>query len=215
MSLITQIHDIAASIATEFKALKSKISGNTSGDLGGLSTTAKTSMVDSVNELKATLNGKQPLIGFTPQDISMKGAPNGYASLDANAKVPANQLPSFVDDVEEYDSYIYFPETGRADCIYMDFFDKQIYRWSGTGYVQISQNIALGFTSATAIRGDYGKAGYDHSQVSGANPHNLTYALLSQRPMLIADAGITDCEIKVNIGGVNTNFVTAFESALV
>ena len=214
MSLITRIHDIATSIATEFKALKSKISGNTSGDLGGLATTAKTSLVDSINELKTALNGKQSLIGFFPQDSSMKGAPNGYASLDANAKVPASQLPSFVDEVEEYDSSSYFPVSGRSDCIYVDKLAKQIYRWSGTGYVQISQNLALGGTSATAVRGDWGKIGYDHSQITGM-AHALKYNVLMEVPTTVAGYGITDLNTAPEVGSPTTDFVANFEAALV
>ena len=37
---------------------------------------------------------------------SEKGANNGVATLDSNGKVPSTQLPSFVDDVLEYDNIV-------------------------------------------------------------------------------------------------------------
>lgn len=37
-------------------------------------------------------------IGYTPEDISNKGQPNGYAPLDANGKVPIGNLPDVLTD---------------------------------------------------------------------------------------------------------------------
>ena len=156
MSLITQLHDLAGEMAAEFKALKQKIAGNISGDLSGLATTAKASIVSSVNEVKTAINGKQPLIGFTPENASKKGAANGYASLDSGGKVPSAQLPSFVDDVIEAASLAGLPATGVTGVIYVTRDTNLTYRWSGSAYVEISKSLALGETSATAYRGDSG-----------------------------------------------------------
>jgi len=49
-----------------------------------------------------------------------------------DGKVPASQLPSFVDDVLEYDTYNSFPETGETGKIYVSTDDNKTYRWSGT-----------------------------------------------------------------------------------
>jgi len=67
-----------------------------------------------------------------------KGVANGYASLDATTKVPAAQLPSYVDDVVEYANLAAFPPTGAAGIIYVALNTNKIYRWSGTVYVEIS-----------------------------------------------------------------------------
>jgi hypothetical protein len=67
-----------------------------------------------------------------------KGAANGYASLDASAKVPAAQLPSYVDDVVEYANLAAFPATGTTGVIYVALDTGKIYRWSGSAYVEIS-----------------------------------------------------------------------------
>ena len=99
---------------------------------------------------------------------SAKGANSGVAELDANGKVPSSQLPSFVDDVLEYDSQSSFPTTGESGKIYIATDTNKTYRWSGTTYVSIASDLALGETSSTAYRGDRGKIAYDHSQATHA-----------------------------------------------
>lgn len=103
-----------------------------------------------------------------------KGANNGVAELDSTGKVPSSQLPSYVDDVIEYDSLSDFPLTSESGKIYIAKDTNTTYRWSGTAYVAIGSNLALGETSSTAYRGDRGKIAYDHSQVTSGNPHNVT-----------------------------------------
>lgn len=78
---------------------------------------------------------------------SEKGAVNGVATLDAAGKVPAAQLPSYVDDVKEYETKAAFPETGEADKIYVDIDTGSIYRWSGTQYIQINTSVASADTA--------------------------------------------------------------------
>jgi hypothetical protein len=99
---------------------------------------------------------------------SQKGTASGVAELDANGKVPAAQLPSFVDDVLEYSAKSSFPTTGETGKIYVDTSTNKTYRWSGSAYVEISASLALGETSSTAYRGDRGKTAYDHSQATHA-----------------------------------------------
>lgn len=105
-------------------------------------------------------------VGAIP--ITQKGSANGVASLDESGKVPSAQLPSYVDDVLEYDVKASFPATGESGKIYIDKQTNKTYRWSGTAYVEVSSSLALGETSSTAYRGDYGKAAYTHSQSSHA-----------------------------------------------
>lgn len=88
-------------------------------------------------------------------------------------KVPATQLPSYVDDVLEYANLASFPATGESGKIYIALDTNLTYRWSGSVYVSISSSLALGETAGTAYRGDRGKVAYDHSQATG-NPHGAT-----------------------------------------
>lgn len=89
--------------------------------------------------------------------LNAAGTPNNLAVLDENGKIPAANLPSFVDDVVEYESFASFPSTGEGGKIYVDLTTNKTYRWGGTTYVEISASIALGETSTTAFPGDRGK----------------------------------------------------------
>lgn len=93
--------------------------------------------------------------------ISTKGQPSGLAELDSTGKVPAAQLPSYVDDVLEYSTKAQFPQTGETGKIYVSKDTNLTYRWTGTQYLEISQSLALGETPSTAYPGDKGKANRD------------------------------------------------------
>lgn len=107
-------------------------------------------------------------------DTSLKGSNNGLAELDANGKVPSLQLPSYVDDVIEgyYYNNKFYKEAahtteiaGETGKIYVDITTEKTYRWGGnlSGFVVISETLALGETSSTAYRGDRGKTAYNHA----------------------------------------------------
>lgn len=122
--------------------------------------------------------------------IGTKGAANGVAGLDSTGKVPSSQLPSYVDDVIDVVSFVtsnptsgmtignvYYnsatkklftatsategvtsdPEAGK---IYVSIANNKTYRWSGSIMTEISASLALGTTSSTAFRGDYGNTLY-------------------------------------------------------
>ena len=118
---------------------------------------------------------KEKIIQFCNEAIEAKrGVANGIASLDGDGKVPASQLPSYVDDVlegyyvdethfaEKYieDAPVYYtPEKGK---IYVDIsedteYSGKTYRWSGTKYSVISETLALGEVTGTAYDGGKGK----------------------------------------------------------
>ena len=109
-------------------------------------------------------------------NTSEKGTANGVAELNENGIVLTSQLPSYVDDVLEYNTYSDFPQEGESGKIYVDLLTNKTYRWGGSEYVEISPSLALGETSSTAYRGDRGKTAYDHSQLTTGNPHNVTKA---------------------------------------
>ena len=87
-----------------------------------------------------------------------KAANNGVATLGADGKVPASQLPSFVDDVIEAANFAALPAEGEGGKIYVTLDDNKTYRWGGTTYVIISDTLALGETQGTAYEGSKGKA---------------------------------------------------------
>ena len=106
------------------------------------------------------------------QNAVIKEALDGKADL-VDGKVPAAQLPSYVDDVLEYEDKVHFPVTGETGKIYIAQDTNKTYRWGGSDYVEISESLALGETSSTAYRGDRGKTAYDISQTVG-DVTNLT-----------------------------------------
>ena len=81
-------------------------------------------------------------------------ASGAYATLE-NGKVPASQLPSYVDDVLE-GTLSTFPSTGETGKIYVDTSTNLTYRWSGSKYVEISPSIGIGTTTGTAYDGGAG-----------------------------------------------------------
>lgn len=97
-----------------------------------------------------------------------KGANSGVATLGADGKVPASQLPSFVDDVLEgylnatdgkfYEENTYTTEIpAEGGKIYVDLATGKTYRWGGSAYAVISETLALGETQGTAYEGSKGK----------------------------------------------------------
>ena len=86
------------------------------------------------------------------------GSANGVASLGSDGKIPASQLPSYVDDVIEAANKAALPKTGESGKIYVTLNDNKTYRWSGTAYVEISASIVIGTTTGTAYDGALGAA---------------------------------------------------------
>ena len=165
---------------------------------GKIKVSRATPTIANVSGLTAALNKKL--------ETSLKGAASGLAELDANGKVPAAQLPSYVDDViEGYKSDADFYEdsahtaakkiTGESGKIYVDLHTNVTYRWSGTAYVEISASLALGETDSTAYRGDRGKIAYTHSQAAHARTDATATA-----------ASTTNGNIKIN--GTETKVYT-------
>ena len=82
------------------------------------------------------------LAGYGITDAATKTEIAAKADL-VGGKVPAAQLPSYVDDVLEYDTMSAFPATGESGKIYITKDANKTYRWSGTQYVEISTSPVL------------------------------------------------------------------------
>lgn len=89
---------------------------------------------------RVTHTGSQAITTVTGlQDaLNTKQATGSYATLDQSGKVPALQLPSYVDDVLESTNFAALPGTGETGKIYTTLNDNRIYRWSGSAYIEIS-----------------------------------------------------------------------------
>ena len=180
-TFVTKTIQYASQVGKDIKELRTWV-----GSLPNLNTTIKSNLVGAINEIKAQLLNVQNSQGnYIP--TSQKGAAGGVAELDSGGKVPASQLPSFVDDVLE-GTYIsptifndpqgtaYVNESGKIYVDTTNTANKGNWRWTGTQYTKIEQaGIVLGETSSTAYRGDRGKLAYDHISNTD-NPHNVTKA---------------------------------------
>lgn len=152
----------------------------------------------AVSALKADIDGKAE-----KADLASK------ADL-VGGKVPANQLPSYVDDVLEYDARSAFPATGETGKIYVAKDTNLAYRWGGTQYVEISPSLALGETATTAYAGDKGRAQSDkidaHVADKKSNPHAVTAAQTGAVPLVEDASGAkTAVTIGVRSGTVGDN----------
>ena len=79
----------------------------------------------------------------TGTDIIARGmAGKAISALDkkadlVNGKVPAEQLPSYIDDIIEVEDYQHLPIPGETGKIYVTLDNNKSYRWSGSSYVEI------------------------------------------------------------------------------
>lgn len=130
--------------------------------------------------------------------VATKGKANGFASLDAKGTVPANQLPSYVDDIiDVYATYdksatgeltnikLYSDAahqkaiTGEAGKIYINITNGEPpyqFRWTGTIFARAdAQVLILGQITGTAFDGGRGKELEDQVaslKVNGASHFN-------------------------------------------
>lgn len=121
--------------AEEAEAAALEAAGYVGSVLDGAITTPKLAD-DAVTSPKLAPAVRNDLAGR--EQSANKGQANGYAPLDAGAKIPAAHLPSYVDDVVEFANQSAFPATGEGGKIYTALDTNRIYRWSGSAYVEIS-----------------------------------------------------------------------------
>ena len=175
--LQTNIDNLSHRHDDDMKDIRREIEEATAGSNEALNTHIQ----DKSNPHQVTK--EQVGLGNVTDDAQVKrsemGMPEGVATLDATGKVPSSQLPSFVDDVIEVDSFDLLPETGETGKIYVTKDTNLTYRWSGSQYVEISESLALGETSSTAYPGDKGKATTDKVNAHTSdynNPHKVDKA---------------------------------------
>ena len=217
-------------------------------------------------------------LGNVTNDAQVKrsemGAANGVATLGGDGKVPSAQLPSYVDDVLEFQSstslgttyqngactkenamvyfdshtkkfvalvssgssrlvyttwkgLTYYPDspaygtegtggvTPEANKIYVSKTANKTYRWSGSDLVEISSSLALGTTSSTAFRGDYGNTAYQHATEKGAAFSSGLYKITTNdQGHVTAAAAVTKTDITaLGIPSANTTYGVATQSS--
>ena len=129
-----------------------------------------------------------------------KGQPNGLATLDNNGKVSSDLLPSTIDEVVQYPSLEQFPQQGETSIIYVALDSNLTYRWSGSTYVEISPSLAIGNSSTTAFRGDYGQIAYNHAAAAGSAYQQGLYKIGSNSQGHITSAAAVTKNDITNLG---------------
>lgn len=111
------------------------------------------------------------------------GQPNGIATLDSTGKVPASQLPSYVDDVVEAANFAALPPTGEIGKIYVTIDNNKTYRWTGSTYIEISsspENVAINFNSTsnwTSVADEFILSIPASTHLRGVNPQVQIYEI--------------------------------------
>lgn len=143
--------------------IKTTVAGNVSADIELTKASVGTNGVYGVTRLSSAINSSDETVAATPKAVkdAIESLGN-VATLDENGRVPASQLPSYVDDVLE-GTLATFPSSGETGKIYVDTSTNTSYRWSGSQYTKVASDLSLGETSSTAYRGDYGAAAYTHA----------------------------------------------------
>ena len=170
--------------------LPNNIGGGNNLELGETSTTAYpgdkgkknanaisslTNALDSIDSYSKTTRNQLDTFKNT------KGQALGIVPLDENGKVASSYLPSYVDDVLEYNTRTKFPTTGESGKIYIALDTNKTYRWGGTTYVELKSNIALGETSSTAYAGDKGKKNREDIENLESNQSKFNTSLADVR----------------------------------
>ena len=148
----------------------------------GLAGSVPSITVDAKGRLTAAANVSIAITASQVTDFStaadarisaQKAQPSGLATLDATGKVPAAQLPSFVDDVLEYADLASFPVTGENGVIYVAIDSNKTYRWSGSTYIEISPS------AVTSVFGRSGVVAAQSGDYSAAQVSNTPAGSLS------------------------------------
>lgn len=163
-------------------------------------------------EAKPTYTNTEVGLGNVTNDAQVKrsemGAASGVATLGEDGKVPASQLPGFVDDVLEYDSSTLFPVSGESGKIYIDKSDNNEYRWSGSIYVQISKSLVIGITTGTAFDGGVGHNHVNNSDIHVTSNDKSTWNGKQDPASTLGGYGITDAKIENGTITLGSNTIT-------
>lgn len=153
---------VAAQAAAESAASEAQSSRNEAAASASSALAAKNAAEAARNRAEAASGDFDGRLKDYAKKEEVKSDLAAKADL-VDGKVPASQLPSYVDDVLEFENKAAFPAAEQAEAgkIYVDRGTNRTYRWGGTDYVEISPSLALGETAATAYPGDRGKAAAD------------------------------------------------------
>lgn len=111
---------------------------------GTAAAATKLATVRTINGVNFDGTANITIVDSSAIPLTQRGAPNGVATLDASGTVPSAQLPSYVDDVIEVNTFANLPATGETGKIYVTLdpytsggITSSQFRWGGSAYVPI------------------------------------------------------------------------------
>jgi phage-related tail fiber protein len=156
---------------------------------------------------------------------ALVGADSGLATLGPNGKLTTSQMPAAVDQIQEIGTFVDLPVNGLTSVIYLVLDTNQIYRFSGSAYVEISSagtaDAALKLYTARTISmtgdvewssgvfdGSANATGVASLKTSGVTAGTYTKVSVNAKgivtsattPTTLAALGITDGVITSDIG---------------
>lgn len=178
----------------------------------GLAGSVPSITVDAKGRLTAASNVSISISASQVSDFSaaadarisaQKAQPSGLATLDATGKVPAAQLPSFVDDVLEFNDLASFPVSGENGVIYVAIDSNKTYRWSGSTYIEISPS------AVTSVFGRSGVVSAQNGDYSAAQVSNTPTGSISS---LTVQAAINELDSEKQPVDATLTALAAFNS---
>lgn len=148
----------ASSVFDNFSALQTYAASNGTAYAGQVCAVKDTGLLYIIRTDKSLSQ-----VGAAPGVAEVTGltlALAGKADL-VDGKVPASQLPSFVDDVLEFADLASFPTPGEGGKIYIALGTLKTYRWGGSVYAEISSS------EVTSVAGHVGAVVLDVSDITG------------------------------------------------
>ena len=129
------------------------------------------SYVDDVLEYSGNVSGVtiQTASTVAPVSVHFDTTKKAFVAKDASAKYYSSwPEKSGIPAAENFGTPSTNGITPTVGKIYVDTATNKTYRWSGSGLAEISASLALGTTSSTAFRGDYGNTAYQHANAHGS-----------------------------------------------
>ena len=214
MSFESNVTSLAVRLGTEFKTIRTQITGNASGSLTGLTTDAKSSLIAAINELDAAVaalasaEGGATIVDGAPSTTSVWSSSKTDAEIDAAVAAGVASLldsaPGALDTLNEL-----------AAALGDDP------NFAGTITASLAGKAAVNHTHTASQITDFGTA--VDGRVAAAVPVASTTAQGKVELATDAEAiagtdvarAVTPAALAAVVGDSTENFVTTFESALV
>lgn len=200
-TLVENISSLATRIGTEIKATNAKV-----GDITGLATTAKTSTVAAINEVKSSVAALEGIVAASTNidDTNVSGATT-YSSQKVVAEITAAKQ-AVKDDLLGGAGTAYDTLKELGDLIDTNKEGIDALKALAAGHVKFDGAQSLTEVQKKQARDNIGAS--DVASVTAAS----TAASNAQAAATKAQGEIDALEAAV--GNTGTNFVTAFETAL-